>query len=178
MAKLERAEGLYDPDKCEASGSLGSCPYKKMPGSLYCKRHGGNLPTQSATRERERMYLLNKWQDRVDNLSNHPRLRDLTNELGIMRMMLEETLNQCNDAQDLIRHSARVTSIVDKIQRLVETLDKIEARNALQPAQLANLANQWVQIINIHVKDPMVLEKLSDDLLKTIEATVIEDASS
>jgi hypothetical protein len=121
------------------------------------------------------MYYLKKWKERVDALSNSPSIKDLTQELGIMRMMLEEILNDCNDVQDLLRHSARVTSTVDKIQKLVETLDKIESKSALQPAQLAHLANQWVQIINIHVKDPMVLEQLSDDLLKTIEATQLLD---
>jgi hypothetical protein len=117
------------------------------------------------------MYLLGKWQDRVQQLAEHASLKDLSNELGIMRMMLEEILNQCEDAQDLLLHSARITGTVDKIQRLVETLDRIESRNAIAPTELVGLAAKWVQIINVHVNDPALLEKLSDELLDTIEAS-------
>lgn len=115
------------------------------------------------------MYYLAKWQERVNQFTEHDQYKELTNELGIMRMMLEQILNQCEDSQDLLRHSARVTSAVDKIQKLVETIDKMDSRRALSPENLASLAQRWVQIINVYIQDPEVLDRLSQDLIGTLD---------
>ena len=162
----------FDPNRCQSTGKSGQCNFKALPGTSYCARHKGDQALQLLAGDRKRTYYLHKWQDRVNALTDDPNIKDLTAEIGIMRMMLEEVLNQCNDAQDLIRYQTRITIAIDKIQKLVETIDRIEARSALQPAQLAKLADKWVQVINIHVKDPEVLEQLSNQLLGVIEAEV------
>jgi len=117
------------------------------------------------------VYLLKKWNKRVGELTSSPQIKNLHEEVGIMRMMLEETLNQCTDSHDLIIHSRTITTCVDKIQKLVETVDKMDSREALAPQTLLQLAGDWVKIINVYITDPVVLEELGGKLIETVEAT-------
>jgi len=116
------------------------------------------------------VYRLNKWKDRVEEFSGATDIKNLHEEVGILRMMLEETLNQCKDPSDLLRYSARVTSIVDKISNLITSIDRIESREALDPATLMRLATEWIAIITCYVTDPDKLEELSDKLALTLDA--------
>lgn len=168
--KFERIDYPDDPERCEAHDpQYGMCPYKRLPGARNCARHGGVQTLRSQAQKRKRVYYLNKWQSRVEQLATHPRIKDLYDEVGIMRMMLEETLNQCGDSHELMLHSRTVTQCVDKIQKLIETIDRIESRQALPPNILVNLAGEWVKIINLYITDPVVLEELSVKLVGVIE---------
>lgn len=119
------------------------------------------------------MYQLNKWKKRVDEFSGHAEIKQLHEEVGIMRMMLEETLNKCGDANDLMRYSARVTTIVDKISSLVATIDRMDARKALDPSMLMALATEWIAIITGYVRDPEQLEELSNKLTHTLDVEAL-----
>lgn len=171
--QLIRVDDEFDPDRCQATGRNSQCPYKAMSGVEYCARHGGKAQLKREADERYRMYHLERWKKRVDELAGTPEIKDLHEEVGIVRMILEEIVNQCQDAQDLLRHSSKIIQAVDKIEKLITTLDRIDSRQNLEPAVLAQLAAQWVQIITVHVTDPHVLEKLSQELTETLDTKAL-----
>lgn len=115
------------------------------------------------------MYHLKRWKRRVEEFSGHTEIKDLHEEVGIVRMMLEETLNKCDDSDDLLQHAGRITAMVDKVQTLVATIDKMDARAALAPDVLARLAAEWVKIICLYVTDERQLEELSGKLSSSLE---------
>jgi len=125
------------------------------------------------------MYHLKRWKDRVEEFSGDTEIKNLTEEVGIIRMMLEETLNQCNDEDALIQHSGRIIQMVDKVQALVGTIDKMDARAALPPEVLSKIATEWILIICQYVKEEDKLEELSDKLVGCLDkqATLLQISS-
>ncbi len=115
------------------------------------------------------MYHLQQWKKRVDQFSGHADIKNLNEEVGIIRMMLEETLNKCEDSDGLLQHAGRITAMIDKVQTLIATKDKMESRAALAPELLSRLAAEWVQIICIYVTDEKQLEELSGRLTHSLE---------
>lgn len=155
--------------KCQASSPAMPCRHVAVDGTDYCPRHGGTRIRRRQADQRLKMYHLQQWKKRVDEFSGQPDIKNLHEEIGIIRMMLEETLNQCDDANTLLQHAGRITSMVDKVQTLVATVDKMDARAALAPEILSRLAAEWVQIICIYVTDEKQLEELSGRLTASLE---------
>ena len=154
---------------CEASCPSVICTHAAVDGTNFCPRHGGTRIRRRLASERLRMYHLKQWKKRVEEFSGHAEVKDLHEEIGIVRMMLEETLNGCTDADSLLQHTGRITSMIDKVQTLVATVDKMESRAALSPEILSKLAAEWVQIICVYVTDERQLEELSGRLTASLE---------
>ena len=158
-----------DDEKCEASTPAMPCRHAAVEGTNYCPRHGGTMIRRRQAAKRLEMYHLKRWKKRVDDFSGHTEIKDLHEEVGIVRMMLEETLNKCEDTDHLLQQSGRITAMVDKVQTLVATIDKMDARAALAPDVLSRLAAEWVQIICVYVTDENQLEELSGRLASSLE---------
>ena len=86
-------------------------------------------------------------------------------------MILEETLNQCNDSMDLLLYSQKMADLVIKIEKLVTSCDRLENRMGLllDKASVLQLAQTYVQIINNYVSDPEVIEQISLEMQKATE---------
>lgn len=171
LTMWHRITDLDDPrDRCEANSSLGACPYKKVPGSKYCPRHGGNKAIQAQQAETLKNYRLTRWKQRVGEFADNSNIKSLREEVGILRMILEEMLNQCKDSMDLLLYSNKMSDLVMKIEKLVVSCDKLENRMGLllSKGSVLFLAQQYVEIITDEVPDPDVIERIST---RIIEAT-------
>jgi len=157
-------------ERCESTGKDAQCPYCKIKGSNYCTRHAGGRMQKKIDAEAARGYRLGRWKQRVGELSNNSGIKSLREEIGILRMMLEEMIGQCEDATDILLYSQRMSDLVMKIEKLVTSCDKLENRMGmlLSKDSVLQLASTYVQIINMHVSDPEVIETISN---KMIEAT-------
>ena len=171
MVDWQRMTEVDDPkERCQADTQNGACPYKQVPGSQYCPRHGGNKALEAQNKGAIRNYRLTRWKQRVGELADSDGIKSLREEVGILRMILEEMLNQCKDSTDLLLYSHRMAGLVLNIERLVVSCDKLENRMGLLLSKdsVLHLAATYVEIITTHVSDPDIIEQISQ---KMVEAT-------
>ena len=176
--KFERWKPLEhaNTERCQGhSKELGQCPFVKVDGSDYCPRHGGGVSERLEKKEAVRNYHLTKWQGRVNQLADNAGIKSLNEEVGILRMILENMLNQARDEQELLMFSARASDLVMKIERLVTSCDKMENKmgQLLGKDSVLRLAAQYVEIITEHIEDIEIVDKIST---KMIQVTMELDA--
>lgn len=145
------------------AGGSRQCFYQKEPGSNYCILHGGKDVLE---KKKVRNYNLQRYRQRVSELSDSEGIKSLREEIGIMRMMVEEILNMCDDTQDLLSYSQKITSMIGQIERLVNSCHKLESSLGflLDKNTLLTISEQIINIINIHVKDELVIDDISEKI--------------
>jgi len=140
-----------------------------MPGANHCARHGGNMANPKEKHLRN--YRLTKWKNRVGELADSQGIKSLREEVGILRIIMEEMLNQCEDATDLLLYSSRMADLVMKIEKVVISCDKMESKMGmlLSRESVLQLAGEFVSIIADQVDDMEVIDAIS---MKMIQATL------
>lgn len=159
------------PDRCTAvMGSMGQCRNVKVPGCDFCITHTGYKQDNKNKAEIHRNYRLAKFQARVGEFADSPVVKNLREEVGICRMVLEEIMGKCNDATDLLMYSERISKILTQIQGLVLACQKLEEKsgNLLDKTQLFVISEKIVGIISDHVSDPDALELIAHKLLEML----------
>jgi hypothetical protein len=172
--KFERWNENVHPasERCEGSaGDIGQCPYCKIEGTNYCARHGGAVALNNQKQQRLRNYRLTKYQARVGQFADNDALKSLREEVGILRMIMEEMLNQCENATDILLYSTRMADLVMKIEKLVTSCDKMESKMGLLLSRdsVLQLAGEYIAIISDHVEDQEIIEEIS---MKMVQATM------
>jgi len=134
-------------------------------------RHGGSHVVRKEQKEKLRNYRLSKWKARVGQFADSEGIKSLREEIGILRVILEEMLNQCKDATELLLFSARMAGLVMQIERLVVSCDKMEGKMGLllNKDSVLQLASEFVEIINGEITDATVVERIS---MKMMQATL------
>lgn len=158
-----------DPNRCQSTGQHGQCTYKAEEGKQYCPRH--LACTRTAERKNKvRQYNLTKWQNRVEQFADHESVKSLRDEIGIVRMMLENVLNQCKDEHDLMLQSNIISNLASQIEKLVSSCHKLEESTGLLLDKNAALAlgEKIVNVISIHVQDADSIEKIANDIILNI----------
>ncbi len=157
-------------ERCEGTISTGQCINCKEPNSNFCLNHGGNNQAIKKNGEVVRNYRLMRWQQRVGEMADNASIKSLREEVGILRVILEEMLNQCKDSMDLLLYSQRMSDLVMKIEKLVVSCDKLENRMGLLLGKdsILQLAATYIQIINTHVHDPIIVEQISQEMVQAI----------
>jgi len=167
---FHRMTNLDDPhDRCEGISQIqGSCPFKKVPGRKYCPRHGGTRGLRVDAKEAVKNYRLFRWKKRVGELAESEGVKSLREEVGILRMILEEMLNNCKDSMDLLLYSHKMSDLVMKIEKLVVSCDRLENRMGLllSKGSILQLAQQYVEIISENVNDPEIIERISTRMIQ------------
>jgi hypothetical protein len=157
--------------RCIATVKSGQCPYVKDNNTDYCPMHGANKGVIKANGEVRRNYQLRRWKNRVDSFADNDQIKSLREEIGILRMVMEELLNKCEDSTDLLMTSHRIADVAMKIEKLVVSCDKLENRMGLLLSKRAvvQLAGEYVQIINNYVSDPDTIERISEEMICATE---------
>jgi hypothetical protein len=65
------------------------------------------------------MFRLTAYRARAHEFSDHHELTNLREEVGILRMVLEQLLEKCEQPNDLIIHANKITELTRTIQKLV-----------------------------------------------------------
>lgn len=169
MAEWERV-AEDDPNRCQAVDGQGQCPYKAISPSKYCPRHGANKGVASTKAEAIRNYNLGKWRDRVNNFADNPQVKSLREEIGITRMVLEEYLLKCQEPNDLLIYSTRITQMIQQIQKLVEGCHKLEERTGklLDKQSVIVVCDSIVKIIGTRIEDPDVLNLIAAEMVDVV----------
>jgi hypothetical protein len=169
--KFERVAD-NDPRRCQSTHSSQQCPYKAVEGRNYCPRHLGS--DQGEKRESVKKYITAKWQDRIGSQADHPEIKNLNEEVGILRMTLEAKLNQCNDENMLLMYSSTLTTLVREIRDTVSHLHKIQMQtnSVLDRTQALDFVYKLGEIIFKEIGDlpgaPEMLKRISDAMIEDL----------
>ena len=121
------------------------------------------------------MYKLQKYQARLGELKDHSAALSLRNEIGILRMTLEEIINKCDSPVDLMIHSGKISRLVQDIGKLVVESKKLEAGlgRLLDRQVVLGLASAIIDVIGSVVEDPEQLSAISEGIEQILEQTVL-----
>ncbi len=155
-----------DPRRCQAVISVGQCTLISQPEKQYCILHCGPSHTKAAKEKDLKNYRLSKWQARCGEKANSNHLKSISDEIGILRMILEERINVCKDEYDLIAAAPIISDLVVKINILIQSLHKMETAlgQMLHQNQVAQIIDSVVDIINKHVENAETMEAIADEL--------------
>lgn len=159
-----------DPNRCQKSGIGGQCPYLAKPGTDACQRHSGPaemLAAQAAAN----MYRFEQYQQRVTEFAGHDQLKNLRGEIGILRMVLENIINQCGgDMTTLIAFSGKISDMLIKIRTLVMSCQKLDIQLGvmLDRDKVMLIGQRIVEILAAHVPNPEVLDVIGEEIVSAI----------
>ena len=159
-----------DPERCQAGGVQGQCRIKKLKGSDYCVIHAGGQK-QTLENENKRMYRLTKYRARLDELGSDSQIKGLREEIGLLRIVMEEIINSCHDTQTLLASTHKITDTAVKIEKLVTSCNRLEKSlgNYLDKNDVIQLGNEIVSIISEEVSDKSAIEKIAARMVAVIE---------
>ncbi len=159
-----------DPNRCQAMNAHGQCPYISEKNGR-CMRH--NAANKRHEEKKATLnYRLTKYQTRVSELATSETLKSLREEVGLLRMMIEEIVNSCKNENELNINSQRIASMLMQANTLVLSCHKLEVATGalLDKTAIVNLADQIINIISEFVKDDAVLKMISDKIVASIVA--------
>jgi len=165
-----------DPNRCQAiAGSLGQCPNLavRTDGGKYgeyCLAHGGNRFLQAEKQGAIRNYQLDKFKAKLSRHATSPAIKNLRDEIAILRMVLEERLNKCNDAGDLILQSGPISDMVMKINKVIESCHKLEGSmgQLIDKQAILQFASEVIAIIGEEEDREYVIEKIGSRIMKLV----------
>lgn len=163
-------DGPDDPNRCQAVLKSHQCTLKAVPGSSFCPSHGGNTGALKQKAEEVRNYRLTKFHAQLQRHGTSNHIKDLRDEIGILRMLVEERLNQCQDTTDLMLHSSVVSDLVMKVEKLVTSCNRAELQlnEVLDKTQAIQFAKEIIEVVASKIEDEDVLADISDEIIKRL----------
>ena len=171
MADIECVKSPDDPNRCQAvRGEGNQCRNIAAEHSTFCMAHGGNRAGMAVKAEEKRNYRLTKWRSRIQGHADSGVIESLREEIGILRIILEERLNICKSEMDFILYSGPITDTIMKIEHLVTSCHKLEdkLKIVVDRAQLLQFASMVINIVGNHVSDEPTLEIIGDEILEAV----------
>lgn len=165
-----------DPNRCQAVHAAFQCPFRAVGdfdsenqrwiGPKYCPRHGGTMQATMAKREEKRLYLSAKWQEQIGEQVDHPKIKSLAEEIGIIRMTLQAKLNLIQDDKELVMHSSGIIGLVNSVKDLVKTWQHIQERSGevLDRTTMNIFVQELLTILTRYIDDPEVLQMVGEDI--------------
>lgn len=165
-----------DPNRCQAICGMGQMQCRKIRhgSSKFCLSHGGNKATENDNKVAVRNYHLGKHLQRVHEFADSDALKSLREEIGILRMMCETQLQQCQNEVDLLLYSEKLSKYIQDIEKLVTSCHKLEERTGamIDRNKMMLICEAICNIIAQHVTDSDVLVIIGDKVAKAITDNV------
>lgn len=157
-----------DPNRCQGITKSGQCPYGADPGLKFCGRHKGMLDTIEK-KKAERNYRLTKFRAEIEQKTDSSTIKNIREEIGITRQVLESIINRCESDNDLLLYSNKIADLVLRIEKLVTSCHKLERSTSqlLDKSALIQLAGNFIEIINGYL-NPEEQAKVADQLVDLI----------
>lgn len=180
----ERVQEPDDPRRCQAVvQSHGQCWNKAVDDCTTCLAHGGAAQNRLNEKADAKMYTLGKWRAKASKFQDHDKIKSLREEIGILRMMIDERMSYCKTETDLLLWSGPLADMIMKVEKLVASCTKLETHlgGILDKTQALQLGQEMVEIIGKHldmipdkallmskissaIDDPELLEAIADAL--------------
>ena len=121
------------------------------------------------------MYRLAKYQARVDELKEHNEVKTLRNEIGVLRMLLEEKMNRANTDAELVMMAGPISDLVMKIEKLVSSCQRLENSlgNLLDKQQMKNIATQLLNVLTEKVNDLKLSEEEKGTFIEIVASAFL-----
>lgn len=165
------------PDRCQAIGKTGNqCMYQAMEGSDKCRLHGNE---NVLVRRKARNYMLQRYGQRVDILTQNPNFKSLREEIALLRVCMEEIVNSCTDADDIILNSSKISQLVRDIQITMLSAQKLEERLKIliDKETLMILSDKIITVITQNVTDPDQLARIAKGIAEAIQTIEVVDGA-
>lgn len=164
-----------DPERCHAvnvGASKDQCRMKVIPGSKFCALHGGIGVETAAKKRALANYRLSQYNDRIADFADSSEIKNLREEIGITRMVLETLLNSCQKTTELLAYSDKISNLVGQVSRLIETAQKLEEKNnsLLDRKVVIVIADSIVTIIGQYINDPDKVNEIGAKICESIAA--------
>ena len=161
---IENQPRITDPDdprRCKRVIGDHQCLNMVVEGREFCRSHCSDVSEKPG-----RTYRLAKWKSRVADFADDSNIKSLREEIGILRMLIEEKLNSCTDSYSLLLNSGPLSELLLKVEKLVMSCNRLDDRlgNLLDKTRLVILAQQIIEIIVAHVDDEVLVEKVANDI--------------
>ena len=178
MADITKAEP-DSPTRCQCTNKQGQCRNESAPHSNFCLAHGGNKGQESHDAKNLRNYRRGKWIQAIHGHADASGLKNLCEEIGILRVIMQERLDSCNNAVELICQSQQIADLVMKIEHVVMSCHKLDdkLKRVVDRSQLLQFASETIDIIASVIDDESILTTISDKILTAIGKLGEEDAS-
>lgn len=176
MRDLVRVED-GDPRRCQFSNGIGQCPYisvddrKDQLTSKYCAAHIHLYDASFRKDMKLKRYRLSQYHARVGELFKDDEFKSLREEIAILRMLLEQLMNQLQSPWDFMVYGSRVENVIEKIGRLTIMGHKLETSlgQVLDKSTLATFVDEVIKIISDEVSDQEALKRISSKIGGAVE---------
>lgn len=171
MSQWEKVD-KDDPRRCQGVKPFhGQCTNKAMDGSSFCPAHGGNKGAEKAKREELRNYRLAKFKSRLIELGDSDNIIGLRDEIAILRMLIEEKINVCEDTHELMLMSGPLGDLVMKVEKLVTSCNRLESKlgSLLDRTKILQFAQSIIQIIAKYIDDESTLDSVAEEILTALQ---------
>jgi chromosome segregation ATPase len=103
--------------------------------------------------EKPQAFNLNVTKWNIKDFFTTERIISIRSEIGVLRIILEQRLNECHDLQDLLMKSSEILSTVQDIEKLVVSCHRLEKTQGilLNDAESAQFANELIALIGKYV---------------------------
>lgn len=165
--KWERVKDPDDPQRCQNNlQGRAQCNNKASEGSKFCPAHGGHRARMTKEKDSMRNYRLNTFKQRVSEFSDSDHINSLRDEVGLLRLLIEEKINRCEDTGELLLVSGPLSDLIMKCASLVEKCHKLEFKlgELLDKSKVVQIAQTIVEVISRHIDDEDILEKISEEI--------------
>lgn len=107
-------------------------------------------------------YQLSVWLEQVTKFATTEKIVSLRNEIGVLRLIVEERLNRCKTAHDLLCESMPICDAIQSIEKLVKSCQKLEDATGLllDEQKAAAFCDQLITIVGNHIQDSALLERI------------------
>ena len=160
-----------DEDCCQVCREVSTSQfYLAMEGAKYCPQHGGATEVKRQKHKAANQYRLTVWKNRLAEFTENDSVKSLRDEIGILRIVLEEMMNKCNTPNDLMIYSAKISELTVKIEKLVMSCDRLEKNmgQMMDRPTALKFAAKVVEIIGRHVDDAEQLDNISHEILEEL----------
>lgn len=163
--------GPDHPSCCQRQTPTGNCDYQAVPGGLYCALHGGSGGAAAEERRELRNFKLNSaFAGRAKELGNSPAIKNLTDEIALMRTALEVIFNSIKSEHEMLVYSDKIEKLTKGIQNLIESLQKMQEKNKelMSRDRVMQIFDDLMTKIVERVSDPDVIAHLANDSFEII----------
>jgi len=146
-----------EKDRCAKS----NCPYEKVEHTDFCPRHGANKQLEKKAKEMGYQFKLERVRNRLDLLVADPKRYRLDEELGLMRITLEDTINAITTRAEDKEYALFAAS--DTIRNLVNTIEKLAQTCVTQSRSLGLLMTADEVLEQVQKIIDVIAEELDDE---------------
>lgn len=157
-------ENLNTEIECRKENCTKLAYTSKNGESPYCARHGGNMVDIKAKKQEQRSYYKTKWANEIKDKTNLPNTKSLAEELGILRVLLDQKLGQCADAYELNMEANSISGLVLNVERLVSSIHAMDLRVAITEDNIKAIIDVLSIVLSDNISDKKLLLKITDEI--------------